>query len=486
MPGNPNAAHHNKNCSAPGNSVNVNWKCNPTAPVPTPTPEPTPAPVPTPTPEPPPAVLASVSGNGSSCVALDADPFLSYQIVFSDYTKSERQLNFALVGNWGSDNSRLGSIQATSGQSDLSVSGGKIDVPAGVKEITLKVPIERAKFTGGEELTLTVTGKEGVAKSDTEDFSSNCKSQAHVGVAAISGEGACEDALGDPYFLYQVSLDRATSVNERMRVVLEKNWSSSEGRLADLQVTSSAGGGLTVTPQGEIIVPPGVRAFTVKAPVKKALFSGDEKLKLTLTDEKGGAASHEEVFTDDCKKLAHVTVQKIDGNGSCKDANGDPYFVYHVRLDAATRVDERMRYELVRSWGDADGRIDGIQVTSASQIALVNWNSSEIAVPRGVSEFTVKVPIKESQFTGAEKLTLKITDERGNLVSQTESFGEECQGLAHVDVVGIDGKGSCEDKQGDPYFLYEVKLSGATRVNEQLRLDWQRSWSKSEGRLGDV
>ena len=47
--------------------------------------------------------------------------------------------------------------------------------------------------------------------------------------------------------------------------------------------------------------------------------------------------------------------------------------------------------------------------------------------------------------------------------------------LAHVDVAGIEGKGSCEDKQGDPYFVYEVKLSEATRINERMVLDWQRS-----------
>ena len=52
--------------------------------------------------------------------------------------------------------------------------------------------------------------------------------------------------------------------------------------------------------------------------------------------------------------------------------------------------------------------------------------------------------------------------------------------------VGLEGKGSCEDKQGDPYFVYEVKLSEATRINERMVLDWQRSWSKAEGRLGDV
>ena len=36
------------------------------------------------------------------------------------------------------------------------------------------------------------------------------------------------------------------------------------------------------------------------------------------------------------------------------------------------------------------------------------------------------------------------------------------------------------------YFVYEVKLSEATRINERMLLDWQRSWSKAEGRLGDV
>ena len=31
-----------------------------------------------------------------------------------------------------------------------------------------------------------------------------------------------------------------------------------------------------------------------------------------------------------------------------------------------------------------------------------------------------------------------------------------------------------------------MKLSEATRINERMLLDWQRSWSKAEGRLGDV
>ena len=77
--------------------------------------------------------------------------------------------------------------------------------------------------------------------------------------------------------------------------------SKAEGRLGDVEVTSSAG---VLTVSGDqIVVPAGVSGFTVKAPVKAANFKGDEELTLTVIDEKGGKAVDMEVFDAECQTI---------------------------------------------------------------------------------------------------------------------------------------------------------------------------------------
>ena len=63
--------------------------------------------------------------------------------------------------------------------------------------------------------------------------------------------------------------------------------------------------------------------------------------------------------------------------------------------------------------------------------------------------------MKAANFKGDEELTLTVIDEKGGKAVDTGGFDAECQKLAHVDVVGLEGKGSCEDQKGDPYFVYE-------------------------------
>ena len=141
-----------------------------------------------------------------------------------------------------------------------------------------------------------------------------------------------------------------------------------------------------------------------------------------------------------------VDLQGIEGQGSCVDASGDPLFVYQVYLSGVTQVEERFSFGLSRSWGAADGRLGDVVATGGGSALQVEGD--RIVVPAGVSQFTVKVPVKKAQFTGEEELTLTILSEKeGPRLSYTEAFSDDCKSLAYVDIKSIEGQGSCEDKK---------------------------------------
>ena len=93
----------------------------------------------------------------------------------------------------------------------------------------------------------------------------------------------------------------------------------------------------------------------------------------------------------------------------------------------------------------------------------------------GVSGFTVKAPVKSANFKGDEQLTLTVIDEKGGKAVIRKCLMRNARNWHMWMLPVLKEKEVVRIKQGDPYFVYEVKLSEATRINERMVLDWQRS-----------
>ena len=266
---------------------------------------------------------------------------------------------------------------------------------------------------------------------DTEVFDAECQKLAHVDVVGLEGKGSCEGKKGDPYFVYEVKLSEATRINERMLLDWQRSWGKSEGRLGDVEVTSSAG--VLNVIGGQIVVPAGVSGFTVKAPVKAANFKGDEELTLTVIDEKGGKAVDTEVFDDDCSRLAAVDLRQVVATGACLDAKEQAAFVYDVFFEAPLEHGQVVSYDLTGQMAQGSQSLDlaAIEAVTASGRLAVDPGQQLISVPPRTKQFSLRVPVDPKVLAEGDQLELVVRTEASE-AKAVESFDSDCLPLVEL------------------------------------------------------
>jgi hypothetical protein len=110
-----------------------------------------------------------------------------------------------------------------------------------------------------------------------------------------------------------------------------------------------------------------------------------------------------------------------------------------------------------------------VEVTSSA--GVLNVIGDQIVVPAGVSGFTVKAPVKASNFKGDEELTLTVIDEKGGKAVDTEVFEDDCSRLSEVDLRQVVATGACLDAKEQAAFVYDVFFEAPLEYGQVVSYD---------------
>ena len=433
-----------------------------------------------------------------SCADQNGDFVFLYHVKLKNPAATDDYLPFQLQRSWGVGAAHFKQLEVTSGSQILPLLGDQISVPAGVDAFTIKVVVDQSQTVDQGTLSLELTDANGEISSAVQALASDCEPLAHVDLKAITGQGSCVDSNGDPYVMYSVSFNKATQVNERIQLDLQRSWGRGDGRLGALEVTS--GSQLLTVVNDQIVVPVGVRDFTVKVPVKRAQFTGGEHVTLTLKDEKGGELSDQEGFAEDCAPQVAVTLDRLEPQGGCVDDQGQAYFLFDVAFDHPSTLNERLDVALNPKFDAALGQVDlaAVNAYSAAGSLTVDVDRQQIVIPARTQQFSLRVPVRDAVFEGGEQLELQLSNDRSD-VAVVDTFTPDCaQGRSLPDVhlfLLMDQSTSMNNP--DP--LVEL-ASTNTRIEAQDRLaflayesalqqagyGFRKVGSKTFKRIGDV
>ncbi|MER0043315.1 Ig-like domain-containing protein [Pseudomonas sp. MGal98] len=360
----------------------------------------------------------------------------------------------------GSDYNGTLTNQSFSNGVTYNAATGQVTVPAGVTSFTVTVPtINDTVSEPSENFSLTVGGKTGTATIIDNDAAPSVGSVS----AAVDSTGGQVDEGDNAVFT--VNLSNASSTPTTLSLALNAGTATAGSDYNAALTNQSFSNGVTYNAAtGQITVPAGVTSFTVSVPtLNDTVHEQTETFSLTVGGQTGTAT----IIDNDAAPTVSTVSAAVDSTGGQVDEGDNAVFTVNLTNASSTATS----FSLALNPGSALPGFDyNAALTNQSFSNGVTYNAltGVVAVPAGVTSFTVTVPtINDTVAEPTETFTLTV----GGKTGTATIIDNDAAPTVSTVSAAVDSTGGQVDEGDNAVFTVNLSNAGSTPTTFSLALN---------------